>query len=76
MNSQRAFLSLPVGRTLKVSNEGACSMFLKVEMLAVCCESGTVEVIRKYGAWRMLSCNTTVFVVFALSHNYLGQALV
>ena len=51
-------------------------MFLKVEMLAVCCESGTVEVIRKYRTWCMLSYNTAVIVVLALSHDYLGQELV
>ena len=28
------------------------------------------EVVQKYGAWRMLSCNAAVLVVFALSNDY------
>ena len=28
------------------------------------------EVVQKYGAWRMLSCNAAVLVVFVLSNDY------
>ena len=44
-------------------------MSLKVQVLAVCCESGPVTVSRLFEgvkAWHMLSCNTTVFDEFAV----------
>ena len=45
-------------------------MSLKVQVLAVCCESGPVTVSRLFEsvkAWHMLSCNTTVFIEFAVT---------
>ena len=71
MNSQHAFLSLPVGRTLKISTK----VFRVLESRDASCMlrkrlSQRDEVIRKYTAWRLLSCNAAVFVVFALSHDY------
>ena len=68
MNSQRAFLSLPVGRTVKVSNEvvlcpestgGSC--MLKKRHLQ------RDEVVQNYEAWRCLAVlNVAVFVVLAI----------
>ena len=60
-------MPLPVGRTVKVytkvfrvlkSKDASC-MLRKRQ-----CQRD--EVVRKYGAWRMLSCNAAVFVVFAI----------
>ena len=49
------------------SVERRCSVFLKVQALAVCCRSSPVSVMRLFESmdvWRVLCCKASVFVVF------------
>ena len=54
-------ITIPVGRTVKVYIERRYSVSSKVQVLAVCCESGPI--IMLLTAWCVFCCNAAVFFV-------------